>query len=89
MTDNNHTGAVFLDLAKAFNSISHEIFLKKTENFNFSQSTNFTSQSFSRKSNRMSKTGYSLIKYNKYKSWCLTRNCVRTSYFSVICKLFF
>ena len=39
MEDNNDTGAVFLDLAKAFNSISHEIFLKKAENFNLSQST--------------------------------------------------
>ena len=37
--DNNDTGAVFLDLAKAFNSISHEIFLKKAETFNLSQST--------------------------------------------------
>ena len=37
--DNNDTGAVFLDLAKAFNSISHEIFLKKAENLNLSQST--------------------------------------------------
>ena len=46
MEDNNDTGAVFLDLAKAFNSISHEIFLKKAENFNFSQSTVFLLQSF-------------------------------------------
>ena len=37
--EENDTGAVFLDLAKAFNSISHEIFLKKAENFNLSQST--------------------------------------------------
>ena len=37
MEDNNDTGAVFLDLAKVFNSISHEIFLKKAENFNLSQ----------------------------------------------------
>ena len=39
MENNNDTGAVFLDLAKAFNSISHKIFLKKAENFNPSQST--------------------------------------------------
>ena len=39
MEDNNDTGAVFLDLAKAFISISHEIFLKKAENLNLSQST--------------------------------------------------
>ena len=39
MDDNNDTGAVFLDLAKTFNSISHEIFLKKAENFNLSHST--------------------------------------------------
>ena len=39
MEDNNNTGAVFLDPAKAFNSISHVIFLKKAENFNLSQST--------------------------------------------------
>ena len=37
MEDNNNTGAVFLDLAKAFNSISHEILLKNAENFNLSQ----------------------------------------------------
>ena len=41
MDDNNNTGAVFLDLVKAFNSISLEIFLKKAEDFNFSQSTIF------------------------------------------------
>ena len=36
------TGAMFLDLAKAFNSFSHDIFLKKAENFNISQSTTFS-----------------------------------------------
>ena len=46
MEDNNDTGAVFLDLAKAFNSISHEIFLKKAENFNLSQSTILFLKSF-------------------------------------------
>ena len=46
MEDNNDTGAVFLDLAKAFNSISHEIFLKKAENFNLSQSTILLLKSF-------------------------------------------
>ena len=38
LENNNDTGAVFLDLAKAFNSISHEVFLKKAENFNLPQS---------------------------------------------------
>ena len=46
MEDNNDTGAVFLDFAKAFNSISHEIFLKKAENFNLSQSTILLLKSF-------------------------------------------
>ena len=46
MEDNNDTGAVFLDLAKAFNSISHEIFLKNAENFNLSQSTILVLKSF-------------------------------------------
>ena len=46
MEDNNDTGAVFLDLAKAFNSISHEIFLKKADNFNLSQSTFLLLKSF-------------------------------------------
>ena len=46
MEDNNDTGAVFLDLAKAFSSISHEIFLKKAENFNLSQSTILLLKSF-------------------------------------------
>ena len=39
MEYNNDTSTVFLDLAKAFNSISHEIFLEKAEKFNLSQST--------------------------------------------------
>ena len=42
----NDTAAVFLDLAKVFNSISHEIFLKKAENFNLSQSTILLLKSF-------------------------------------------
>ena len=46
MEDNKDTGAVYLDLAKAFNSISHEIFLKKVENFNLSQSTILLLKSF-------------------------------------------
>ena len=46
MEDNNDTGAVFLDLAIAFNSILHEIFLKKAENFNLSQSTILLFKSF-------------------------------------------
>ena len=32
-----NTAAIFLDLAKAFNSISHKIFLKKEDSFNFSE----------------------------------------------------
>ena len=32
-----NTAAIFLDLAKAFNSISHKIFLKKAECFDFSE----------------------------------------------------
>ena len=32
-----NTAAIFLDLAKAFNSNSHKIFLKKAECFNFSE----------------------------------------------------
>ena len=39
MEDNNDTDALFLDLAKAFCSISHDIFLKKAENCNLFQST--------------------------------------------------
>ena len=46
MEDNNDKGAVFLDLAKAFNSISHEVFLKNAENFNLSQSTILLLKSF-------------------------------------------
>ena len=37
---------MFLDLAKAFNSFSHEIFLKKAENFKLSQSTILLLKSF-------------------------------------------
>ena len=44
--DNNEQGAVFLDLAKTFISISHEIFLNKAENFNLSQSTILLLKSF-------------------------------------------
>ena len=32
-----NTAAIFLDLAKAFNPISHKIFLKKAKSFNFSE----------------------------------------------------
>ena len=32
-----NTAAIFLDLAKTFNSISHKILLKKAESFNFSE----------------------------------------------------
>ena len=39
MKDNNVTGVVFLNLAKAFNSISHWNLLKEAENFFLSQST--------------------------------------------------
>ena len=46
MEDKNNTGAVFLDPAKAFSSISHKLFLKKAENFNFSQSTILLLKSF-------------------------------------------
>ena len=46
MEDNDDTGAVFLDLAKAFYSISHEIFLKKAENSNLSQLTFLLVKSF-------------------------------------------
>ena len=42
----NMEDAVFLDLAKAFNSISHEIFLKKYDNFKLSQSTILLLKSF-------------------------------------------
>ena len=44
--EDNDTGSVFLDLAKAFSSISLEIFLKKAENFNLSQSTILLFKSF-------------------------------------------
>ena len=42
----NDTGAAFLDLAKAFNSISHEIFLQKAENFKLSLSIVLLLKSF-------------------------------------------
>ena len=46
MEDNNNTGALFSDLAKAFHSFSNEIFLKKAENFSLSQSTILLLKSF-------------------------------------------
>ena len=44
--DNKDTGAVYLGLTKVFNSISHEIFLKKAANSNLSQSTILLLKSF-------------------------------------------
>ena len=41
-----NTAAIFLDLAKAFNSISHKIFLKKAECFNFSEPADNLLRSF-------------------------------------------
>ena len=46
LEDNNNTGAVLLDLAKTFNSISHEIFLEKAKSFNLSQSAILLFKSF-------------------------------------------
>ena len=60
MEDNNDTGAVFLDLAKAFNSISPEIFLKKAENFNLSQSTILLLKSFLENRSQCVKLGIDL-----------------------------
>ena len=60
MEDNNDTGAVFLDLAKAFNSVSHEIFLKKAENFNLSQSTILLLKSFLENRTQCAKLGIDL-----------------------------
>ena len=58
--EDNDTGALFLDLAKAFNSISHEIFLKKTENFNLSQSTILLLNSFLKNRTQCVKLGIDL-----------------------------
>ena len=81
MEDNNDTGAVFLDLAKSFNSISHEIFLKKAKNFNLSIYI-FTSQIFSRKLNCI-KFGIDLAdKITIYQA--VPQGTVRNSYFSYL-----
>ena len=60
MEDNNDTSAVFLDLVKAFNSISHEIFLKKAENFNPSQSIVLLLKSFLKNQTQCVKLGIDL-----------------------------
>ena len=44
--DNKDTGAVFLDIAKAFNSISLDISPKRAEDFNRSQSKLLLLKSF-------------------------------------------
>ena len=58
--EDNDTGAVFLYLAKAFNSFSHEIFLKKDENFNLSQSTILLLKSFLENQTQCVKLGIDL-----------------------------
>ena len=60
MEYNNDTGVVFLDLAKTFKSISHEIFLKKAENFNLSQSTTLLFKSFLANRTQCIKLGFDL-----------------------------
>ena len=60
MEDYNDTGAVLFDLAKTLNSISHEIFLKKTENFNLSQSTILLLKSFLENRTQCKKLGIDL-----------------------------
>ena len=59
--NNNDTVAPFLDLAKAFNSISHEIFLKKAENFNLCQSTILLLKSFLENRTQCVKLGIDLL----------------------------
>ena len=58
--DNNDTGVVFLDLAKAFISISHKIFLKKAEKLNLSHSTILLLKSFLENPTKCVKLGIDL-----------------------------
>ena len=88
MEDNNDTGVVFLDVAKAFNSISHEIFLKKAENFNLSQLTILLLKSYLENRTECVKLGVDLsdkitINYG------VPQGTVLGPYFSVICQRFF
>ena len=81
MENNNDTGAVFLDLAKAFNSISHEIFLMKAENFNLSQSTILLLKSFLENRTQCVKLGIDLSDKITINHDSSIRNSVRTSFF--------
>ena len=60
MEDNNDIDALFLDLAKAFSSISHEIFRKKAENCNLSQSTTLLLKYFLKNRTKCVKLGIDL-----------------------------
>ena len=52
-----NTGAIFVDLAKAFNSLSHKTFLKKAECFNFSEAAVYLLKSFLEKRSQSVKLG--------------------------------
>ena len=58
--EDDDTSAVFLDLAKAFNSISLEFFFKKAENLNLSQSTILFLKSFLENRSQCVKLGIDL-----------------------------
>ena len=63
--------AVFIDLAKAFNSISHEIFFKKIEAYGFSESAVELFASFL-------KNRQQCVKINDvYSEWLETNHCVQ------------
>ena len=61
LEDNHDTGAVFLDPAKAFNSISYEIIFNKTKNLSLSLNQKFYSSNL-----------FPQIK-NNAKNWVSTR----------------
>ena len=86
--DNNDTGVVFLDLAKAFNSISHEMFSTKAENFNFFQSKILLLQFFLANRTQCVELGIDLAD-KKTINHGFPQGTVKTSYFSVICQKLF
>ena len=66
LEDNNDTDAVFLDLAKAFNSNAQEILLKNLKKINLSQPTILRLKSFLTNWSQSVKLGFNLSDKKNY-----------------------
>ena len=77
---------MFLDLAKAFNSISLEIFIQKSEKYGFGENARVLLNSFLINRKQCVRNGIVESDWANYKSWCSARYCTGTTSIHTLCK---